>query len=258
LIPFDYHTHHERCGHARGTIEEYVQAALALGLREIGISDHAPIYWREGDHAQPGSAMARSTLPAYVDEVLALKKRYDGRIRVLLGLESDYAPGFEEVYRDLLGSYPFDYVIGSVHYVGSWHIYQREQWSTHADPDAAYAEYFRLIRESARSGLFDVLGHITGYLTFGPGPTAAVREREFAETARVLAETGVAIEVNTSGLRKGTGHPFPAADLLRACLDSGVPVTYGSDAHRPDEVSHARDVAAPLIEGARLWTPTRN
>lgn len=250
----DHHTHHRRCGHAVGEIEEYIEAALALGFEEIGITDHAPIYWKEGDHALPGIAMARSELAAYVEEVLALKQRYAGRIRVLLGLESDYAPGLDDIYREVLTSYPFDYVIGSVHQCLGSHIYNASRWDTE-QAEETYAEYFRLIRESAQSGLFDVLGHITGLMAYGPKPSAELLDTEFAATAEALAESGVAIEVNSSGLRKKTGEPFPAVALLNRCLAAGVPVTYGSDSHRPDEVGYARDQVAKLLAGARRWRP---
>lgn len=255
MLPVDYHTHHYRCGHATGSIEEYVEAALALGLEEIGISDHAPVYWQPGDHPLPGSAMPASDLERYVDEVLELKERYTGRIRVRLGLEADYAPGFEEVYAAVLARYPFDYVIGSVHYSQGLHIYQRQRWVTGIDPCHVYAEYFRLIRESARSGLFDVLGHITGIMAYGPRPDDDWIEREFDETARAVADAGVAIEVNTSGYRKGQGQPFPAIALLRKCLAAGVPVTYGSDSHHPSEVGHMRAEVAELLGAAPLWRP---
>jgi len=257
LIVVDYHTHHARCGHAAGEIEEYVQAALALGMEEIGVSDHAPIYWKEGDHPLPHSAMARSALEVYVEEVLALKEKYAGRIRVLLGLEADYAPGFEEAYREVLSRYPFDYVIGSVHYSHGLHIYQRERWVEGLDPVYVYEEYFRLVRESARSGLFDILGHITGIMVYGSRPPQEWLETEWDRTAAALGESGVAIEVNSSGYRKGTGGPFPAPELLRRCLAAGVPVTYGSDSHHPSEVGHAREEVACLLDGAPLWRPGR-
>lgn len=254
---FDYHTHHERCGHAIGSVADYVEAALALGMEEIGISDHAPVYWREGDHALPGSAMARSELGAYVDEVLEVKSRFAGRIAVRLGLEADFAPGFEDVYRDVLARYPFDYVIGSVHYCQDLHIYWHGRWDDVEDASETYAEYFRLIRASARSGLFDVLGHITGLMIYGPIPPREFLERQFDETARAIAESGVAIEVNTSGLRKGGPGPFPDGELLRRCIAAGVPITYGSDAHHPSEVGHAREVALGLLRGANVWQPGR-
>lgn len=250
----DHHTHHRRCGHAVGEIEEYIEAALLLGFEEIGITDHAPVYWMDGDHALPGIAMPRSELEAYVDEVLALKRRYAGRIRVLLGLESDYVPGFDDQYREVLTTYPFDYVIGSVHHCLGRHIYQAARWQDE-HPDETYPEYFRLIRESAKSGLFDVLGHITGLMAYGPKPSEAMLETEFAATAQALGKAEVAIEVNTSGLRKGTPEPFPASALLRRCLQEGVAVTYGSDSHRPEEVGYARDRIAKLLAGTYRWRP---
>jgi histidinol-phosphatase (PHP family) len=256
VITFDHHTHHHRCGHAQGTIEEYIQNALALRLTEIGITDHAPLYWLDGDHPQPGSAMARSQLASYVDEVLALRARYAGRIHVLLGLEADYVEGLEDAYREALAPYPFDYLIGSVHYVYGSHIYNTFRWRDCPDPELHYAEYFRLVRASARSGLFDILGHTTGMLAYGPAPEPRRLQREFAETAAAVGEAGVAIEINASGIRKGGPEPFPASALLSQYLAAGVPVTYGSDSHLPSEVGHAREVAEPLLASATLWRPS--
>jgi len=255
LIEVDYHTHHERCGHAQGVIEEYIQAAIQLGIREIGISDHAPLYWLEGDHPWPGSAMPRSELERYVEEVLALREKYAGRIQVRLGLEADYAPGFEDVYREVFARYPFDYVIGSVHQCLGRHVYDQYRWHENPDPAEVYSEYFRLVRASAASGLFDVLGHITAIMAFGPRPSDELLEREFDATAIALANSGVAIEVNTSGIRKGGPEPFPAGPLLRRCLAAGVPVTYGSDSHAPEEVGHAREEAERILAGVELWRP---
>ena len=89
------------------------------------------------------------------------------------------------------------------------------------------------------------------------GPLAQPEELagEFAETARAISAAGVAVEVNASGVRKGCGAPFPHPDLLRRCLEAGVPVAYGSDAHDPAEVGHARDLAAAALGGVELWRP---
>jgi len=256
VLTFDHHTHHHRCGHARGSIEDYVRAALALGMEEVGITDHAPLYWMDGDYPQPGSAMARSQLPEYVDEVLALRRKYAGQIRILLGMEVDFVPGTEAMYRDELSPYPWDYLIGSVHYVQGAHIYHQSRWRGGVPAEAQYAEYFDLVRQSARSGLFDVLGHITGLLAYGPAPSGELRAREFADTAATIAASGVAIEINASGLRKGGPEPFPHGDLLRRCIAAGVPITYGSDCHTPQELGDARELAAGLLAGACRWRPS--
>lgn len=89
-MKFDLHTHHFRCGHADGNIREYIEAGIANGLDVIGISDHTPYFGREEDQAFPNIAMAKSDFENYVNEVLELKREYEGRIDVLLGIESDY------------------------------------------------------------------------------------------------------------------------------------------------------------------------
>jgi len=92
-MKFDLHTHHERCGHATGTIEDYIRSAIDAGLTAIGISDHSPYFAEKADCAQPGIAMAKSEFARYVEEVLQLKRKYEGRIEVLLGVESDFFSG---------------------------------------------------------------------------------------------------------------------------------------------------------------------
>ena len=89
-VKFDLHTHNELCGHAIGTIEDYVRAAVEKGLKVIGISDHAPYFHREEDQPFPRITMAKSGFIQYIDEVLRLKEGYANRIEVLLGIESDF------------------------------------------------------------------------------------------------------------------------------------------------------------------------
>ena len=114
----DYHTHHYRCGHATGQMADYVEAALAAGLTEIGLSDHSPIYHFEGDpHPWPKTAMAQHELPRYIEEMQQVRERFASRITVLLGVESDSIMGWDAHYRRLWQQYPLDYVIGSVHWL---------------------------------------------------------------------------------------------------------------------------------------------
>src|SRR5699024_1237415 len=91
-LKFDFHTHHERCGHATGTIREYIEAAIAKGFDMIGISDHSPHFYSSEDRLSP-KTMAKSEFASYVDEVLHLKEVYKHKIDVLLGVESDYFAG---------------------------------------------------------------------------------------------------------------------------------------------------------------------
>ncbi|MCH8291434.1 histidinol-phosphatase [Candidatus Poribacteria bacterium] len=240
MIKIDYHTHHYRCGHARGTIEDYICKAIELGLEEIGISDHSPLYFREGNDPGPGSAMAKHELPEYVDEVLALREKYRNRIIVRLGMESDYIENMEDEYAVIYAQYPFDYLIGSVHFFDGRHIYDRRRWERGVNVEAAYREYFRLVRKSAKSGIFDVLGHITAVKAYSPKIHPKILNELYEETLGVIAEYGCCVEINTSGYRKTKAEPFPDYQMIEKCVDYGIPLTFGSDCHDPSEVTHSR------------------
>jgi HisJ family histidinol phosphate phosphatase len=153
----DYHVHTNRCGHADGEAVDYVRAAINFGLDEIGFNDHLPLRGNSGKEL--GLAMALHELPDYVNEVLELRKSFP-EIKVKLGVEADYTPDTVTYTKDLLAEHDFDYVTGSVHYIGEWafdHPGEREKWDS-KDVDLVYKEYFELLRKSARTLLFDIIG----------------------------------------------------------------------------------------------------
>lgn len=256
-MKFDLHTHHFRCGHADGTIRDYIEAGITAGLSVIGISDHTPYFGSPEEQAFPKIAMAKSELAHYVDEVLSLKKEYEGKIDVLLGIESDYFPRHAELYRKTLSAFPFDYIIGSVHSVHDVSIFNKGRWKGLGTRDkiAAKGEYYRLIADSARTGMFQILGHIDAmkgnYPQFCDIPATA----EVDECLRVIGECGTAIEINTSGGTKLCGGWYPSDDILERALHYGVEVTFGSDAHKPSRVADQHGaVAARLKEiGFTHW-----
>jgi histidinol-phosphatase (PHP family) len=243
----DYHTHHYRCGHARGELGEYVQAAIMAGLDEIGLSDHSPIYHLGDDpHSRPNTAMSQHELPNYVQEVLVVRERFAPQIKVRLGIESDYIHGLGEHYRRLWRQYPLDYVIGSIHWIDGWLIFGREL-PAGKGAEQVYADYLRLTQEAARSGAYDIIGHLDCLKTKGHIHDLAITPL-LEETVRVLAECDVAIELNTSGWRKPEcGDCYPRAELLARCRHYGVPVTLGSDAHEPGLVAGGFDQALELL-----------
>src|SRR5690625_2794590 len=126
LLMFDLHTHHDRCGHAEGNLEEYIVQAIDYGLDMIGISDHSPHFYSSDDQLLPHVAMAKSEFPHYVEEVLTLKEKYKDQIDVLLGVESDFFPEHVNLYRKYYEKYPFDYIIGSVHFVDGVSVFNGE------------------------------------------------------------------------------------------------------------------------------------
>lgn len=254
---FDLHTHHFRCGHADGSIRDYIEAGITSGLDVIGISDHTPYFGSPSEQAFPRIAMAKSELVHYVEEVLALQKEYEGRIDVLLGIESDYFPEHAELYRKTLAAYPFDYVIGSVHSVDGNSIFNKSRWKGLGPKQklAAKAEYYRLIAESARSGMFQILGHIDAMKGNYPQFSEISAPREIDEALSAISECGLAIEINTSGGTKLCGGWYPSDEILERALHFGVEVSFGSDAHKPSRVADQRNnVAVRLKEiGFKHW-----
>lgn len=241
----DYHTHHYRCGHASGNLADYVEAAIAAGLTEIGLSDHSPIYHLGDDpHPRPGTAMHRDEFDRYFKEIEEVRDRYADRIAVRLGVESDYVAGWSDFYERLWARYPLDYVIGSVHWLGDWNIFT-ERLPAGKSAEDVVAEYFNTTQEAARSGIYQIIGHLDCLKT--RGHLHAELSPIIRETIDVLAETDVAIELNTSGWRKSCDDCYPNRELLRYAAEKGVAVTLGSDAHSPDLVSAGFERALSVL-----------
>ncbi|WP_240415431.1 histidinol-phosphatase [Paenibacillus periandrae] len=237
-IKFDLHTHHHRCGHAIGTIEDYVKQAIEYGLQYIGISDHSPYFYSEEDHLYPKLAMAKSELVPYVEEVLRLKEKYEDKIHVLLGMESDFFNDHIEVYREQYLLHPFDYIIGSVHDVQNIDIFKKDRWNglTAQEQFKVKKEYYDLIQKSAKSGMFQILGHIDAMKAYYPA-FSAIETDAIEKTLKVIAQEDIAIEINTSGKIKDCGEWYPADDILERALFYNVKVTFGSDSHKPERIS---------------------
>lgn len=248
-MKFDLHTHHFRCGHADGTIRDYIEAGIAAGLDVIGISDHTPYFGSPSEQAFPKIAMAKSELANYVEEVLSLKKEYEGVIDVLLGIESDYFPEHAELYRKTLSTHPFDYIIGSVHSVGGVSIFNKGRWKglSKEEKIRVKSDYYQLIADSARSGMFQILGHIDAMKGNFPAFSEIPAHQAIDNCLQVIGECGVAIEINTSGGTKLVGGWYPSEEILERALHFGVEVTFGSDAHKPSRVAEDREAVAAQL-----------
>jgi histidinol-phosphatase (PHP family) len=246
----DYHVHTARCGHATGAMERYVEHAIEAGLSELGFSDHLFMYWLPADRRDPQLGMAEWEHDFYIEDVERCRARYASDITIRLSTEADFIPGHERALESILRAYDWDYVIGSVHFIGEWgfddsrNISGFVQW----DLDELYARYFDLVGASAETGLFDTIGHADLVKKFGH---RAVSDQcpAYERLAARFAAAGVCVEVNTAGLRKPVGEIYPHPDLLRACHSAGVPVTLGCDAHAPTEVAADLAAATELMRG---------
>ncbi|MBO8128602.1 MAG: histidinol-phosphatase HisJ family protein [Peptococcaceae bacterium] len=249
MLP-DYHIHTARCGHAEGTTTAYVEAAIRKGIKEIGFADHIPLYWLDNAERDPELAMPEAELPHYVAEIHELQKTYP-QITIRLGIEVDYIPGAEDDARAIIEEYPFDYVLGSIHYIDGWGFDNPDFISGYEgkDPDEVYRCYFDLLQRAASSGLFDILAHPDLIKKFNYRSRTDLRPL-YQETARVIARAGTCIEINTAGLRKPVQEIYPSLEFLTICRSHGIPVTVGSDAHSPEEVGADFGRAAALVREA--------
>lgn len=242
----DYHLHTKLCGHAIGEPEDYVREAIGMGLTEIGFADHMPLLNMRDERL----TMAPEDLPRYVELILDLRASVD-EMRIRLGIEMDYFPGRMDGIWAAASQFEFDYIHGSVHYIDGWGFSDSRYLSSYQgrDPDETYRRYFELFCEAALEGGFDVMAHPDLVKKHGIS-TGLGLERMYREAADALAKADVAVEVNTSGLRKAALDIYPTLPFLRACAERGVAVTLGSDAHAPGQVGMDFDLALRLLRRA--------
>lgn len=246
-ITGDYHMHTPLCGHAAGLPSQYAEHAVEIGLKEIGFSDHAPLL----SHFDPKITMNKEQLPLYHDMIEDVQKRFSKKLKIKIGIEADFLPGFEPMTKELLSGYPYDYVIGSVHFIGRWGFddpAERNEWTSH-DVNQVYRDYYELLRQSAKSKLFDVMAHVDLVKKFGNRPSNDMTD-EVAATAKVFKDSGMVVEINTSGLRKPVKEMYPSLDCLKIYCQTGVPLTFGSDAHEPVHVGKDFDKGLKLAKAA--------
>lgn len=242
----DCHIHTERCGHATGTVDDYVRAAVSHGLVGIAITEHLALPEELDPHRH--LSMPACDLENYLVEVDLAAQRYPD-ITIVTGIEADYLPDREPETLAAIQdarhrSDGARFVLGSVHFLGDWAFddpHNVADWDTR-DVDAVWAEYFDLWCEATLSGMFDCMAHPDLPKKFGHLPTFDTRDL-YAEAAAAAAQAGVLVEVSTAGLRKPVSELYPGPDLLRAFALAGVGVTVGSDAHAPDEVGFSIQTA---------------
>ena len=246
----DYHVHTARCGHASGEMAAYVERAVRAGLPEMGFSDHLFLYWLPPEARDPELAMPEDQFDEYVEDVFRLRRAHPD-IAIRLSVEADFIPSHVATLAGILERYPWDYVVGSVHFVDAWGMDDSRYIATYDDwdIDELYERYFDLVCRGAESGHFDTMAHLDLVKKFGHRPTRDPADL-YARVARRLAAAGVAVEVNTAGLRKPVGELYPHPDLLAACRRAGVPATLGSDAHRPEEVAADFGLAVAHLRAA--------
>ncbi len=266
-----FHPHHATPGsgpppntYPDGFIESFVEQAALNGAEEVGFTEHfyrctesesaLGRFWDDGgpeDLSETSRAYVASqrvlSLERYVEAVVSAKER---GLPVLLGLEVDFFPDTIDAALEVLAPYPFDFLVGSVHWVGAWGIdlpFQVHEFDRRGRR-RAYEDYFAVETELAASGVVDVLAHAD--VIKKQGLYLEERPTDLYDTlAQAAGRSGVAIEVSTAGLYQPAGEMYPHDDLLARFFDNDVPITLSSDAHLPELAGRDRSLA---VEKARV------
>jgi len=261
VILHNYHIHSRYCD-GEGEIRSYIEEAIRQGLTSIGFSSHAPLPF------PTNWAMPLESLPQYWAEINELKASYRSQIEVYAGLELDFVPGLADFQQQHILNLPFDYLIGSVHFVGGEH--DNSLWTVDG-PSSAFdrglrtcyggdieqlvREYYVRIRSMVRAGGIDIVGHLDRILYNN------LDERHFSEAApwyrqaieetlQTIAKQHTIVELNMRGCYAPLCSPNPGLWILKRCRELGIRLTIGTDAHRPEYVARGLERAAQLLHRA--------
>ena len=236
----DLHNHTTRCNHAEGTIDEYIQRAIELGIDIYGFSEHAPMDF------DPHYRLAFGAMEAYTHDVLTAKEKYQEKIEILLGYEVDYLAGHID---PRVRNAKVDYLIGSVHFIDKWGFDNPEfigGWKTKG-VDEVWEAYFEAIEAMAKTGYFDIVGHFDLIKVFKFMPTKEIRV--LAKNAlKAIKKANMVLEINTAGLRKPIGEIYPSHALLQEAYTLDIPITFSSDAHSVAQVGAGYKEAVALAK----------
>src|SRR3954468_16967839 len=227
--------------------ERYRETAEERGVQELGVSEHVHRFtaaldvwehpfWRKN---------AVDDLDRYVEFV-----REETDLR--LGIEADYIRGAEDRMANLLDRHDWDYVIGSVHFLGEHAVDiddQTDVWRHESSAERVWQRYFEALAQSALTGVYDIIAHPDLVKIWGSGRPAASREPRFyyEPAIEAMLDAGVAMEVSTAGLRKPVGEIYPARAMLEMAVDAGLPIALSSDAHLPAHIGFEYEAAVALL-----------
>ncbi len=238
---YESHMHTELCKHSRGTPDEYAAVAVARNLKGMTVTCHCPL----PDQINAESRMAYDQVATYVNMVMATRSRFQGRLDVRLGLESDYLPQFVPWLHKLHAEQDYSYILGSVHPQAAY--YHKAFWT--GDIRTFHRTYFRHLAEAAETGLFDCLSHPDLVKNADPGNwDFRVLENDIGRSLDRIAQTGTAMEFNTSGIFKKVREYNPGQAQLSMMQERNIPVVIGADAHVAKRVGDHFSQALDLLQ----------
>lgn len=270
LIRFDYHTHSIEHGSAKPRrVIEVIEAAIDKSLSTICLTDHYPLpSGFEDPTEEKDCAMSSQDYPVYHQEISQAINILGGRINIRRGVEVDWLPEYVSWTRQEIDRWPFDYVMGSVHFIGKISDrleernflldYKEEEFLRGVEffggVESLVRSYYREICALTRSGIFDGVGHIDLVKKYNDGTLFSGYEPWYQEAAtdalNSIAQAGMSIEINTSGLDKKCHEVYPSLWILREARYRNIPVTMSSDGHTPEIIGRNLSYAVELAKEA--------
>lgn len=225
----DLHNHTPLCNHAEGEMSEYIETAIKNGTQYFGFSDHAPMDF------DPEYRMKFADMQAYEKDVFTAQNKYKKKLTILLGYEVDYLP--EHMDERVLNA-DVDYLIGSVHFLEGWGFDNPEfigQWEEQ-NIDEIWQKYFDTIEAMAETKLFDIVGHLDLIKVFKFMPMGDINAMA-TKALLAIKKADMVLELNIAGFRKDVKEAYPSTSLLKQAYELNIPITFSSDAHKPEQVA---------------------
>ncbi|HOS50062.1 MAG TPA: histidinol-phosphatase [Bacillota bacterium] len=245
----DYHMHIENGELATEYVLLYKEAARRAGLYDFGVSEHL-------HNLSEGPRLLGRETPAGVktrgwdtDSYISVIRSAGAKVAI----EADYIPECENELRSFIVAHDFDYVIGSVHWLGPWVFDMSTDLWEGVDVTDAWRTYFRTAIRAVSTGMFEIFGHPDVIKVFGMKPPAGFYGELlglYEDLAKAAALTGTCLEVSSAGLRKPCKEIYPDIELLRAANRAGADISFGSDAHYPEHVAFAFDTISEFARSA--------
>ncbi len=242
----DYHVHTPYCGHAQGKTIDYIETAIKLGFSQIGFSDHLGRYYLSKIQKKRywDWGMTERDVARYFSELLDLREAYEDRISIRIGLEVDYIEGAETILEDIVASYPFDFLLGSIHCLPSVGWRHLSQYAK-VDAKKVYETYFAAIESAIESGIFQSIAHVDfiwRYVAWSDIPQEKMAEY-LSKITKLSAKHLSNLEVNANGYlwsKIDDRQTYDVYDMfLSQIKENDATITIGSDAHTPELVGKA-------------------
>ena len=240
----DYHVHTSLCNHANGTMEQYIQRAVEIGLTEICFLDHLTLH-EKGRRL----SMSPEELPFYFHAARDLANKYKNQLRVKVGLEVDIIPAYLDQIRKIISPFAFDVIAGSVHFIEDINIVSTKENDPRrekAGMEYICENYLKNLDDMIDADMIDMICHLDVVKKFGRRPPAHFDEK-FDEILSKISYKKVTMELNTSGYNHAASEFYPSPPLLKKCFEKNIPITLGSDAHTPKSVGQHYDEAIDLL-----------